>query len=143
MTIPTALSITGIDMVAWAARGISESLSLIDEAAQLRRTINGILVDLSQSGFRKFRASWSCDDLAAPAFDGIWPGAAITVDCIGESSYVTIGGTPARPVVPGSSRVEELFTFYRMRLAMRVVAYDLREDEWNAITGWSLEAEEI
>ena len=139
----TLLVLSGIAMVDWAARGLTEDLSPIGEADGLARSLNGTLLDLSDGTRCKLKASWRCSDIKAPALNGIWPGLAVTVDCITEFSYLTAGGTPFHSVVPGSSRTDGDFTFYRPRLAMRITAYSKSADEWNATTGWSLQAEEV
>jgi hypothetical protein len=109
----------------------------------MRRTVNGALVDLSAVQFRKYRSSIVGNDQLPPAFDGIWPGQILTVSCLAELSYLTAGGTPQRPVVSGSSRVDGEFTFYRPELQMRVVSFSPVTDEWQARVGWTLDLEEI
>jgi hypothetical protein len=127
----------------FSARGLKQSLTVIRQAQQLRRTINGELVDLSLSQFRKYASTISCTDQRAPAIDGIWPGQILTVSCVAELSYLTAGGSPARTVVSGSSYTEGDFTFYRPQLTMRVVTPQTEMDEWKASVGWSLQLEEI
>lgn len=139
----TLLSISGINIPPYSARGISQTLAPIAGAANLRRTVNGTLVDLSASQFRKYASTISCTDQQHPALNGVWPGVQVTVDCICELSYLTSGGSADRTVVPGSSRTEGLYTFYRPRLIMRVLSYDIQTDEWGAAVGWSLELEEV
>jgi hypothetical protein len=78
-----------------------------------------------------------------PPLDGIWPGLVVTVDCMKELSYKTAGGSPARAVVPDSSRTEGDYTFYRPRLTMMVLAYNMSEDEYGAVNSWSLDLEEV
>lgn len=127
----------------YSARGLKQSLSVIRAAQQLRRTINGALVDLSLAQFRKYSSTISCADRRAPAIDGVWPGQVLTVDCVAELSYLTAGGAPARPVVSGSSYTEGDYTFYRPQLTMRVVTPQTEIDEWKASVGWKLDLEEV
>ncbi len=138
----TLLVVTGHGVSPYSARGLSQSLTPIDAAGNLRRTINGDLKDLGQAQFRKYKSTISCNDQNAPALDGVWPGQVLTVDCVSELSYKTVGGAPERPVVEGSSRVDGDYTFYRPRLVMCVVSYDSTEDEWNAGVSWTLDLEE-
>ncbi len=65
--------------------------------------------------FRKYKSSISCRDQEPPAIDGVWPGHVVTVECVAELSYPT-GGSPARPVVSGSTRTQGGFVFYRPQL---------------------------
>ena len=139
----SVLSLSGIGVPPYSARAATQSLEPIDQAGQLRRTINGSLVDLSRSDFRKYRSTISCSDQRPPAVDGVWPGQAVTVDCIAELSYLTAGGSPGRTVVPGSPRNEGSFTFYRPRLSMRVVSFSTDTDEYGAVVSWSMELEEV
>lgn len=143
MANETLLEITGPGIAPYSARGITQTLAPIQAATSLRRTINGTLKDLSGSQFRKYASNISCADQLAPAFDGLWPGAALTVHCVAELSYKTIGGAPSRPVVSGSSRVEGAYTYYRPVLQMRVVTPSMNADEWAAANQWSIDLEEI
>ena len=137
------LTLSGPGVPPYSARGASQTLEPISASQQLRRTINGSLVDLSRSEFRKYRSTISCADQQPPAVDGVWPGQQITVGCISELSYKTSGGSPARSVVSGSSRVEGSYTFYRPSLIMRVVSFSQQTDEYGASVSWSLELEEV
>jgi len=137
------LTLSGIGVPPYSARGASQTLEPIEAARQLRRTINGALIDLSRPEFRKYRSTISCADQQPPAIDGMWPGQVLTVGCIAELSYRTSAGGPARPVVSGSSRVEGDYTFYRPSLTMRVVSFSQDTDEYGATVSWSLELEEV
>ena len=137
------LTLSGIGVPPYSARGASQTLEPIEAAQQLRRTINGALIDLSRPEFRKYRSTISCADQQPPAIDGVWPGQVVTVGCISELSYKTSGGTPARSIVPGSSRTEGDYTIYRPQLTMRVVSFSQDTDEYGATVSWSLELEEV
>lgn len=139
----TLLVISGIAIPPYSARALSQTLFPIAAASQMRRTINGALVDISSSLFRKYGSVISCTDQQHPALNGIWPGLQVTVDCISELSYTTSGGSADRVVVSGSSRTSGTFTFYRPRLTMRVMNYDVNFDEWGASVSWSLSLEEV
>ena len=139
----TVLALTGIGVSPYASRGLTQTLAPIQQAAQLRRTVNGDLKDLSFAGFRKYTSSISGSDMKPPVCDGIWPGKQVTVDCISQLSYITAGGAPERPVVPGSSYTDGLLTFYRPRLTMLVTSWSAQEDEYGATVGWTLNLEEV
>ena len=138
----TLLVLSGIGIPDYTARGLTESLSLIGGAANLRRTVNGGLKDLSAGQFRKYRLEISCADQETPVIQNMWPGIQVTVDCVSELAYLTSGGSPERTVVPGSSRVNGSFTVYRPRLTMRVMEFNVQKDEWGAVTSWTLSLEE-
>lgn len=139
----TLLVISGAGVQPYSARGLSQTLDPIGQATNARRTVNGALKDLSFDGFRKFKSTISCNDQTAPAFDGVWPGQTITVDCVKELCYKTAGGSPSRTVVSGSSRVEGDYTFYRPQITFMVMAYSASEEEYTASAPWSLTLEEV
>lgn len=140
----TNLVLTGDGVQPYATRGASQSLTPIQQASQLDRTVNGKLVDLSfDTGFQKYASTLSCSDQTAPAFEKSWPGLEISVDCISELAYKTSGGSPSRPVVSGSPREDGDYTFYRPRLDMRVVGYQIQTDEYGAVVSWTMQLEEI
>lgn len=138
----TLLTITGFGLTPYSARGIQQTLEPIAQSSNLRRTVNGALVDVSAPEFRKYRSVISCEDMNVPAIDGVWPGQQVTVDCVAELSYLTSGGTAQRTAVAGSSRTAGSFTFYRPRLTMRIVTFNQSIDETGAVIGWQLELEE-
>ncbi|TIM09130.1 hypothetical protein [Mesorhizobium sp.] len=144
----TDLRLDPIGVPPYSARNISQSLTPVDGAAQLARTVNGELIDLSDgTSHRKYKSTISCTDQQQPALSGVWPGMELTVDCVVELSYLTIGGAPEREVAGDTAepatRVEGAFTFYRPRLQMRVVNYQQSLAEWDADAAWSLDLEEI
>jgi hypothetical protein len=142
-TSNTLLVISGPGMPTYAARGLSQTLDPIGAAGSLARTVNGALINLSPSQMQKYASTISCEDQENPALDGVWPGMTLTVDCVPELGYLTSGGTPHRTVVTGSSRVSGLWTYYRPRLSMRVVNYNVSTNEYGAATSWSLDLEEV
>jgi len=143
MTIEsTLIVITPFGMPPYSARGLTQSLDPITASQQVRLTVNGDLADISAFQFQKYSSVITCQDMDAPALDGIWPGQLVQIDCAVELSYLT-GGAPAKNVVPGSSREADGYTFYRPRLTMRVVAYNNSKDEWAASHQWSLTLEEV
>lgn len=138
----TELVLSTFGVPPYSARGLVQTLTPIAQASSLARTVNGALVDLSISGFRKYASTIRGTDQNPPAFDMLWPGQSLTVDCIVELSYKTVGGSPGRTVVSGSSRTEGDFTIYRPRLTMRVISFEYEQDEWGANVGWTLNLEE-
>jgi hypothetical protein len=140
----TNLALSGDGVQPYATRGATQTLNPIAQASQLDRTVNGKLVDLSfDDGFQKYASTIACNDQTSPAFDKAWPGLQVTVDCISELSYKTLGGTPQRSVVPGSSRTDGDYTFYRPRLTMRIISYTAQTDEYGAVVSWSMQLEEV
>ena len=133
------LVIAGIGLPAASIRGVSQTLEPIAAAARLMRTVNGALVDISAAAFRKYVSTIRCSDQAPPALDGIWPGELVTVDCVAELVHAD-GAEPERPVV--ASRTDGGFVFYRPRLAMRVLSFEVERDEWGAVVAWTLSLEE-
>jgi hypothetical protein len=139
----TVLTLSGVGVPPWSARGLTQTLEPIDAAAQLRRTVNGALRDLGYAPFRKYRSTISCADQEPPAVDGVWPGRSVTVACVAELSFLTSSGSPSRPVVAGSERTEGDFTLYRPHLTMLVTEFSISRDEYNATVSWQLQLEEV
>lgn len=142
MTDETNLVLLGIGVPPYSARGLSQTLEPIPEAGQVRRTVNGDLVDCSVSQFRKYRSTITCGDQQAPAIDGIWPGVQVTVHCVAELAY-PVSGAAQRPIVSGSDREETGFICYRPILEMMVTNLSEQRDEYGHITSWQMTLEEI
>lgn len=140
----TLLKLSFMDIPPYSARGLRQTLEPIGASAFLARTWNGVLIDLSNPNFQKYRTTISGEDQQPPAIDGIWPGLQVTIDCMNEIPYKTGKvGAPHKTVVAGSSRTEGLFTFYRPQLICRITNFVVDEAEWDASVSWTLEAEEI
>lgn len=143
MTIATdELLITGMNFPPYSTRGATQTLTPIDAQTQLARTVNGVLVDLSDpdGNFKKFKSSINCTDQQLPEW--VWPGSEVTVHCIHELCYKTVGGSQIRDAVEGSSRVDGDYTFYRPVLIMRVLTWANVRDDWNASNQWQIDLEE-
>lgn len=138
----TLLRMEGMGVPPYSARGLTQTLAPIDQAASYARTVNGDLDDLSFSGFRKWKSNISGNDQKPPAVNGKWPGQIVQVDCIAEISMAA-GDTPDRTVVPNSLDTEAGFTTYRPRLNMMVTAFNISHDEYGRQIGWSMDLEEI
>src|SRR4051812_45625564 len=119
----TLLKISGVGMSPYAARGLTQTLNPIEQAKDLRRTINGELIDFSVEQFRKYASIISGSDQMPPGVAGVWPGQDVQIECISELYYLTAGGAAERPVVAGSTRIEGPYTYYRPVLNMRVVDF--------------------
>lgn len=139
----TLLRISAVGMSPYAARGLTQTLNPISQSKDLRRTINGELVDFSVEQFRKYASVINGNDQMPPGVSGVWPGREVQVECIAELYYLTAGGNAERLVVDGSTRTEGTYTFFRPILAMRVVDFNQSFDEWDAQVSWSLTLEEI
>lgn len=141
----TLLTLSGIGVPPYSARGVKQSYTMIGAAAQLARTINGTAIDLSEEQFRKYATTIQCDDQDSPALDGIFPGQVLTVEWVAELCYPssTGGGSAARTAVSGSEREADGFTFYRPTMSMRVVSYQVNKDEYGATVGWTMDLEEV
>ena len=139
----TLLTLVGVGVPPYSARGLTQTLEPIEASVQLRRTVNGALADLSYEPFRKYKSTISCQDQEPPAVDSIWPGQVVTVECVAELSFPTAGSGPARPAVVASERAEGAFTFYRPILSMRVTGFSVSRDEYGAAVSWQLQLEEV
>ena len=148
----TVLRLSSIGLPPYAARGVTQTLAPIGAATAPRRNVNGGLVDTSDPVFRKFESTVSGDDVAPPAFEMVWPGRILTVDCSAMLTRIastedepvdTTEGQFERPAVPGSIVVSGGFITYRPRLQMMVTGWSMTEDEWRRGVPWSLSLEEV
>lgn len=137
----TLLVLSGMGIAPYSARGLTQTLQPIAQAAQQRRTVNGDLVDLSAAQFRKYRSTITCTDQNAPQLEGIWPGVELVVDCVQELSFETMTGAPAREAA--ATREQDGVTWYRPRLTMLVTDFQVQTDEYGAAVGWTLSLEEV
>jgi hypothetical protein len=146
MSLPTEgtlLVLDGIGIPLYSARGLTQTIKPIDQAAQTRRTLNGILKDLSYSQFRKLTTTLSCKDQRPPSLNNVWPGTTVTMHCVQRLTY-PVGGTPMRPAVIGSTIQEGDFVSYLPILqVMLVKPWELSTDEWPADVTWQSEWEEV
>jgi len=138
----TLLTISGIGISPYSARGLHESLKPIAQTQKLARTVNGTAIDISPPQMRKYTLSIQCEDMNAPAIDGIWPGMQLTVGCVSELSFPT-GGAAGRSMVSGSLRFEGSYSFYRPELVVLVTSFSVERDEYGARISWQLEGEEV
>jgi hypothetical protein len=138
----TLLVIGVMGVPLYSARGLSQLIQPIDAAKNQRRSINGIMTDVNNPQFLKYKSKITCTDARAPAIDGIFPGLTVTVDCVSYLTY-PVGGTPHRPVIAGSTFTESGFVFYLPRLTMMIVDYQVQTDEWAATVPWELDLEEV
>jgi hypothetical protein len=130
----------------FSARGLTGTLSPVAQARgddKLARTVNGTLISIAAPQMRKYRLEVAGNDQSAPALDGLWVGMEVLVDCHVELAYLTAGGSPSRPVVPGSSWVEGDYTYYCPQFSMLVVDLQIERKEWDSAASWSLVMEEI
>lgn len=140
----TLLRMIGISVPPYSARGIKQTLAPIDQATNLKRTVNGALKDISFSGFQKYKSTISVTDQRPPNFDGLWPGKEAVIDCIAELSYCPDEGqTRQREAVPGSEKTEGAHIVYRPRLTVKVLTWNQDHDEYGAEIGWSIDLEEV
>jgi len=140
----TLLTISGFGAMLYQARGLTQTLEVIPESKQQKRTIDGVLTDISNPVFRKYSSKITCTDINAPPLDNVWPGMTVTVECAATLCYPTgRPNSPAREEVSGSSYVLGAFTFYRPVLVMLIGPFSEQFDEWKATVGWTLDLEEV
>jgi hypothetical protein len=138
----TLLVIDGVDLPRFSARGLTQTLDHISQAASVERSINGEPIDFSSPQFRKYKSTITCTDQATPLPDGLWPGDPVTVSCVQELRYDPSFGTD-RPAVPGSERSEDGQSYYRPVLDMVVMSFTTTCDEYGASIGWQMDFEEV
>ena len=154
----------------WSARGCAQRLEFV-QFGGLRRTVNGDLVDIGGKLPHKYRTVITGQDQRPPAFEGFWQGTPLWVDCLlylsvplapeareikltrlpvpGSLVAQTLSGQPIEIEDVSNQEIflgsfEEKGTlFYRPCLAMMVVSYQAKTDEWGLSTGWEIVLEEV
>lgn len=119
----TLLAIDGIDFSQYAVRGITMTLTPIQQAANVARDCRGALADISLGQFRQYKVTITCTDHEAPELTDVWPGMDITITCI--------------PGLGVANTTGDVLT-----ILAKVTAWDTSCDEWAAETAWKLEAEQ-
>ncbi|WP_370311270.1 glycine-rich domain-containing protein [Sagittula sp.] len=118
-------------------------LSPIADSAHLARDVNGNLIDLGDSRFRKYALTLSCGGgVQLPGLANLWPGMAFTVEL--PVVLKEPGMTPSRDAVEGSVRLVGGYVEYRPVMSVMLTQNSLQETEWRGrSSGWSLSFEEI
>lgn len=124
MTDYTLLAIDGISFSDYAVRGITMTLTPIDQARNLARDCRGELVDISLAQFRQYKVAISCTDHEAPDLTDVWPGKDITIQCI--------------PGLGVTNDTDEAV----LTILAKVTSWNTSKDEWGAEVAWSIEAEQ-
>jgi hypothetical protein len=124
MPTHTLLAIDGIDFSQYAVRGITMTLSPIDQAKNVARDCRGALADISVEQFRQYKVSITCTDHEAPELTDVWPGMDITITCIPGLGVSNTTG-------------EDVLT-----ILAKVTSWNTSREEWEAEVAWTLEAEQ-
>lgn len=143
-TILTMSIVSGGDILPfYSARGIIQTMKPIGASNSQRETVNFERVDLSLSKSRKYASRVSARTIRPPAIDNVFPGTKLLVGCAYLLSYATVGGTPSRTAVSGSTFTENGWTFYRPQITFMVT--DLSEGfaEWEADNDWFIDMTEV
>ena len=94
MSTPTRLILPGIPLGWQTGLNIRENLQAI-EFGELRRTVNGTLLNLIPIEFRKYSLTISSDDMRPPALSRLWKGTelngVVPVSELGD--FILMGGT--------------------------------------------------
>jgi len=139
----TDLVLSGHGIPRYSARGLTQTLTLIDAAAQLFYSVNGTLLNFSPPQFRKFKSTISCTDVLPAALAALWPGVIVDVDCISPISYLPIIGSPVPDRTVVRSEVVHDYTYDWLRLTMGVMGpWTQSTDEYAAQTSWQLDLSE-
>lgn len=136
----TLFRMSGPGLPLYSARGLTQATQMIGQAASMRRTVNGKLIDLSLPQFKLFNIQVSGSDQRPPF--AYKPGTIVTIESAQVFGYKTVGGTPERTLVVGSDFTEGAWTFYRPSLTCLVQAWSMNFVEWEAGQTWSMTLEE-
>lgn len=148
----TLLVINGLPFSNFATRGVKETVEPLEDSSQFRRTVNKILryTGVGEPA-RKFKFSYSGEDLKGLPVNALYIGKPVIFHGITEfGEYGNLPSNPdlwtdnIRPMVPGSLRQGiDGFIYYRPIISGLITSFSTNEDEWGAVTSWSLEIEEV
>lgn len=112
------LRISGVDIPPAADRDIKVSVQLIGDAADMRRTVNADLINVSRAIFRKYAISISASDLHVAGLAGLTPGDYVEVllpdpIAVSPASPATVielprAGVDVIGITPDGHRVEPM-----------------------------------
>jgi len=137
-----------LQLTPYSARGLTQTYAPLTGSSDqsqgqwLRRDVNGVLRNLADTRFRKYKSTITCRDGETPCLDDAWIGEVAQVDCAFEFNYVH-GGMPARNVVSGSIREQGNIIYYRPSMLMMVAQIKVANAEWPALYDWQIDLEEI
>lgn len=118
----TLLEIDGVDLGPYAARDLDVTLSMIKEGT-FKRTVNGRLVSLIDSSFKKYAVKIGCTDMAAPSLNDVfW----------GKEVYLTL--------IEGMGVEDPGYDV--LHLAAMIVDWSVNRNERTGQVTWSIEFEE-
>jgi hypothetical protein len=143
LVITPLSGVSALQLTPYSARGLTQTYDLIGSAdIDLRRDVNAILQNVSDTRFRKYKTTISCKDGETPCLDDSWRGITVMIDCVFEFSYPN-GATPARPVVSGSERTFDAITYYRPMLTCMIADIRVALPEYPAMYDWQIDALEV
>ncbi len=165
----TVLEIKGIGFPAFSCRDVKQTLVPI-ATGEMCRTVNGELRHIGSQNHKKFKTTLRCHDQALPGMQQSWVGAPLTVHCVSilfeqfeSDELVKLSRAP----VPGSVSVMNylghkvsfeiegdcilshespqgiLRISYRPILEMRLISFEMQEQEWGDGASWQMLLEEI
>lgn len=142
----TLLTISGFGQMYQAqARGMRQSLKVIDAAKKFKETTSGITTFVGNPIFFKYETVILCTDMNAPPLDNVWPGLVVTIQCALTLGYLNGNpGSPEQTVVAGSMWTIGGYTFYQPQMICIVLEPDPGEfDEYGCAYSWGLKARQI
>lgn len=152
-----------------SARGCTQRLECTTDP-KLYRTIQGRHISFQQEGYGKYVSILTCQDVCPAAFNGLWPGQSLTIECL--AFLMTAQGEKGekvsfdRPPVKNALRLytpdgqwhaledvllegqalilpEKGYVAYRPLLHMIVQSTEQECSEWENKTKWTLKSIEI
>jgi hypothetical protein len=166
MAWSTDLVIGGRVIPLAASRGITQTYRQI-RAGQLRRTVNGTLINTTRTTHKKYRTRIDCEDLDTPAIADLYKGDTVTVECVapwrvpGGSTTVTLPRDPVSGSIVGYKTGHQKVTVssvsgrdvtfdeapdwveFRPILTIMIDDVDWDQNEATAKESWSISGEEV
>lgn len=168
MTDETNLVLGSLIIPVGAGRGVTQTLAPIDNG-DLRRTVNGTLLDMTRTQNRKFTSTIRVSDQSSPTLAGLWKGSDLTVSCVAKlrqlvspaNDVVVLMRTPVEASIIGrdingdkvalADLTDDTATFaddvvmveFAPILDMKITNISNDADEYAAQESWELSLEEV
>ncbi|VDS10038.1 hypothetical protein PARHAE_03249 [Paracoccus haematequi] len=150
------LKLNGQPLLPGADRNVAVSVTPISQATNLRRTVNGELINVARDVYRKLRVTISGRGRRSPAFSDMFPGDDMTVQLPDPLFYAgaDIGRTVIEKagvledcseirVPPGAPFAQPVAAVgYILLLECKITGLSVQVDEWKKDYTWNLELEE-
>lgn len=122
----------------YAGRNLTVSVKQVDEGKNIKRTVNGKAINLSNPAFRKYEVEIRGSHIWPPSLDGLWVGEELTLALPIDFYNTSTGATSGLTAATGSTGSYMGYSMYRPVMDVMVTDFSDEFDEWAGDHSWSL-----